>query len=79
VAVVANHFPNLAPNSLQDVHEAVLVWHTDHDAKRIPPQSRLELSLDRAMMVVEAVSHGIMERCTGDPEPSPAGENVNAA
>lgn len=58
-AWVTSCYPNLAPAPLFDVYEAVLAWYTDHNASRIPPQAVLSSTLDRAVLVINAIEYGI--------------------
>ncbi len=66
VGWITTHYPKLDPNPLQDIYIAVLAWYEDHNAKRIPPQRVLFATLERAMLVVNAVEMDIHSRVTKD-------------
>ncbi len=66
VGWITTHYPKLDPNPLQDIYIAVLAWHEDHNAKRIPPQPVLFATLERAMLAVNAVEMDIHSRITTD-------------
>ncbi len=66
IGCITTHYPKLDPTPLQDIYIAVLAWHEDHNAKRIPPQPVLFATLERAMLVVNAVEMDIHSCITKD-------------
>lgn len=62
VGWITSRFPKLDPTPLQDVYGAVTAWHDDHNDSRVPPQTVLFATLDRAMTVVNAVEMDLHSR-----------------
>ena len=64
VGLIHAKYPRLDPAPLQDVYSAVSAWHEVHSAKCIPPQVSLHDTMERAMMLLQAVELEIGLRAT---------------
>jgi hypothetical protein len=58
---ITTNFQHLVPSPLQDIYEAVARWHMDRNARLIPDQTTLSLSLDRSVQMLQAVNGSIMD------------------
>ena len=59
----------LDPTPIQDVYAAIKAWNDDHNALRVPEQIVLEATLERAEMVLGAVTHFVLKKELGDDPP----------
>jgi len=60
VSEVCQRFPKLDPTPIQDIYGAISAWHEDHNARRIPAQPVLVSTLERAVMVVTAITDDLL-------------------
>jgi hypothetical protein len=59
---IASHGYGLESRSVMDVHEVIATWSEEKSVDRLPTQSRLNVMLEQAIFVVNAIEHAILEK-----------------
>jgi hypothetical protein len=63
---ITTSYQHLDPSPLLEIYEAVTRWYKDRNARLIPDQTTLSLTLDRSVQILQAVNGSVMDAEQGD-------------
>ena len=72
VRLIAAQFPQLDAKPIQEVYAAVETWHNERNAKNLPSQTTLQVTLDKAEMTLQAIQSMLIGEGEAKQEELPA-------